>query len=133
MTVAVNCDIDLAWVSEDQSVLLFQSARELLINVSKHAGTHHASVLVWVKDDMLHLCIADEGVGFDPSNTTATGKADRFGLFSIRERMEDLRGNMSILSTPGEGTKITLIVPKGEPSFERIAFCLIQRKIMVEP
>ena len=122
LTVAVNCDVDLAWVSEDQSVLLFQSARELLINVSKYAGTPHASVSVWVKDEMLHLCIADEGVGFDPANTSANGKADRFGLFSIRERMEDLGGRMSILSTPGEGTRITLIIPKGAPSSKTDSF-----------
>ena len=111
MTVAVDCDIDLTWVNEDQSVLLFQSARELLINVSKHAGTPRASVSVWIKDKLLHLCVADDGVGFDSTDTSANGTARRFGLFSIRERMEDLGGSMSIESAPGHGAKITLIVP----------------------
>ncbi len=111
MTVAVDCDTDLPWVNEDQSVLLFQSARELLINVSKHAGTPRASVSVRIKDNLLHLCVADDGVGFESTHTSANGKAMKFGLFSIRERMEDLGGRMSIESAPGQGTKITLIVP----------------------
>ena len=111
MTIAVDCDMDLRSVNEDQSVLLFQSARELLINVSKHAGTPHASISLWVKDNLLYLCVADEGVGFTSTDTSADGKATKFGLFSIRERMEDLGGSISIESAPGQGTKITLIVP----------------------
>jgi CheY-like chemotaxis protein len=111
MTVAVDCDMDLEWVNDDQSVLLFQSARELLINVSKHAGTPRASVSVWIKDKLLHLCVADDGAGFDSTETSANGKGTKFGLFSIRERMEDLGGRVSIESAPGQGTKITLIVP----------------------
>jgi len=119
MTVAVGCDPDLPWVNEDQSVLLFQSARELLINVSKHAGTSRASVSVSVKEKLLHLCVADDGVGFDSTDTSATGKGMGFGLFSIRERMEDLGGTMSIESALGQGTKITLSVPLEEKSLDR--------------
>jgi len=111
MTVAVDCDINLEWVNDDQSVLLFQSARELLINVSKHAGTPRASISVWIKDKLLHLCVADDGEGFDSSKIWTNGKGTRFGLFSIRERMEDLGGRMSIESAPEQGTRITLIVP----------------------
>ena len=111
MTVAVDCDADLTGLNEDQSVLLFQSARELLINVSKHAGTPRASVSVSIKDKLLHLCVADDGVGFDSTTPSAKGKAMKFGLFSIRERMEDLGGNIRIESAPGQGTRITLTVP----------------------
>lgn len=110
MTVAVRCDPELAQLREDQAVLLFQSARELLINVSKHAGTAKASVSVWIEDGMLHLCVADEGVGFDQASTV-NFTTPMFGLFSIRERMDALGGRMTVESSPGSGTKITLIVP----------------------
>ncbi len=110
MTVTVHCDLDLAQVQEDQAVLLFQSARELLINVSKHAGTAQASISVWIEEGMLHLCVADEGVGFDQTSTTNVA-APMFGLFSIRERMDALGGRMVIESSLGHGTKITLVVP----------------------
>lgn len=110
MTVTVQCEADLAPVREDQAVLIFQSARELLINVSKHAKTSQASISVWIENDMLHLCVGDEGVGFDLASTTNIA-APMFGLFSIRERMEALGGRMAVESAPGRGTKITLIVP----------------------
>ncbi len=116
LTVTVNCDLEPSVVGEDQAVLLFQSARELLINVLKHAGTSRASVSACIKDDMLHLSVADDGAGFDHTNATVNNKAATFGLFSIRERMEDLGGQMSIVSSPGQGTKVTLIVPLGKPS-----------------
>ncbi|ODT46697.1 MAG: hypothetical protein ABS70_00440 [Nitrospira sp. SCN 59-13] len=110
MTVTVQCEADLAPVREDQAVLIFQSARELLINVSKHARTPRASISVWIENGMLHLCVGDEGVGFDQASTTNIA-APMFGLFSIRERMEALGGRMVIESAPGCGTKITLVVP----------------------
>lgn len=111
LTVTVKCDLEPSVVTEDQAMLLFQSARELLINVRKHAGTFHASVSGWIKDDTLHLCVADDGAGFDQSTTAANNAAATFGLFSIRERMEDLGGQMSLVSAPGQGTQVTLIVP----------------------
>ncbi|MCE3224916.1 MAG: hypothetical protein K0S58_3096 [Nitrospira sp.] len=110
MTVAVDCDLELGQLQEDQAVLLFQSARELLINVSKHAGTGQASISVWIDEGMLHLCVADEGVGFEQS-ATAKVTAPKFGLFSIRERMDALGGRMTVTSSPGQGTKVTLVVP----------------------
>ncbi|HNG00773.1 MAG TPA: response regulator, partial [Nitrospira sp.] len=110
MTVTVQCEADLAPLREDQAVLIFQSARELLINVSKHAKTSQASISVWIENDMLHLCVGDEGVGFDLASTTNIA-APMFGLFSIRERMEALGGRMAVESAPGRGTKITLVVP----------------------
>mgnify|MGYP001169657324 CR=1 FL=1 len=111
LTVTVNCDLKSRVVSEDQAVLLFQSARELLINVLKHSGTSQASVSAWINDNMLHLCVADDGAGFDPAHTPLNNSAATFGLFSIRERMEDLGGHMNIASALGQGTTVTLMVP----------------------
>jgi PAS domain S-box-containing protein len=113
MTVTVDCDLDLEQLREDQAVLLFQSARELLINVSKHAGTTQASITVWIEEGMLHLCVADQGIGFDQASI-ANAAAPMFGLFSIRERMDALGGRMVTESSPGHGTKITLVVPYTE-------------------
>lgn len=111
LAVAVHCDLELAQMPEDQAVLLFQSARELLINVAKHAGTAQASIAVWVEEGMLHLRVADEGAGFDQTSSTENFSAPMFGLFSIRERMDALGGRMTVESSQGHGTKITLIIP----------------------
>ena len=51
---------------EDQvTVLLFQTVRELLQNVVKHARSKRATVRCAVNDDMLSLDVIDPGVGFE--------------------------------------------------------------------
>jgi len=49
----------------ETAVLLYQSVRELLTNVAKHAGARHAWVRLRQPDHRLHLTIEDDGVGFE--------------------------------------------------------------------
>jgi signal transduction histidine kinase len=58
--------------------------------------------------DTLVLAVADDGTGFDAA---AVG-AGRLGLASMRERAERLGGELSITSSPGEGTTVRVIVPR---------------------
>jgi CheY-like chemotaxis protein/anti-sigma regulatory factor (Ser/Thr protein kinase) len=99
---------------EDQAVLLFQSVRELLMNVVKHAQSNQATVKLERRGE--HLCIAvqDAGRGFEiPVSPTAAPsfQSARFGLFSIRERMKALGGQFELESEPGTGTTATLLLP----------------------
>ena len=99
---------------EDQAILLFQSTRELLINVAKHAETKEAVVAVAMHEGTLTITVQDQGVGFVPSpeNTqSASSNSSTFGLLSIRERMHALGGRCEIHSVPGHGTTSTLILP----------------------
>jgi PAS domain S-box-containing protein len=95
-------------LSEDHTTLLFQCVRELLFNVLKHAGTDRASVMM-IEDgpDKVKIIVHDEGVGCDPV-AIRESKGDKFGLFSIRERMEAIDGWMEFESRPGAGTTVTL-------------------------
>lgn len=97
---------------EDQSVLLFQSVRELLINAAKHAQTNSASVTLQHGEDYLSIQVHDEGQGFDVSCTTDSNEqSSKFGLFSIKERMRALGGAFAIESVPGQGTTALLTLP----------------------
>jgi len=116
MRVTVNVPEQLELVlPEDQAVLLFQSVRELLINASKHAGTGEASVELEYRDDQVQIHVRDQGAGFDVNAVAAaetpTGSSSKFGLFSIRERMEALGGSFDVQSSPGGGTIATLTLP----------------------
>jgi len=99
---------------EDVRVLVFQSARELLLNVVKHAGaTEAAMALTLDGPDCLRLTVADRGVGFDPE-AVWKGTASvfgGFGLFSVRERLALLGGRLEIDSRPGQGSRVALIAP----------------------
>ena len=100
-------------LADDQAVLLFQSVRELLFNIIKHAKIDHATLTVSVDEQQeLWICVEDEGVGFDVGDITNPGDSHRkFGLLSIRERMELLGGECELSSAPGVGTIAILHLP----------------------
>lgn len=99
---------------EDHATLLFQAARELLINTMKHAGTDQARLTMITTEETVRIEVADNGSGFDVAaldSASADGMRMKFGLFSIRERMIAIGGHFDLVSRPGEGTRATLIAP----------------------
>ncbi len=99
-------------VSEDARYFLFRAVREILINVSKHAQTDHAIISLARADDRLHIEITDRGIGMVSAHALRAGKSEGgFGLFSIRERLNELGGELQIKSQSGHGTTVTIISP----------------------
>jgi CheY-like chemotaxis protein/anti-sigma regulatory factor (Ser/Thr protein kinase) len=92
------------------AVLLFTAARELLLNVVKHAGTSQATLRLLRQEDAVVLEVADEGRGFAPSVVDET-QEHGFGLMSIRERVELLGGHFELDSSPGSGVRVRVTVP----------------------
>ena len=99
-------------LDDDIRVLLFRNVRELLINVVKHSHANKVIVTIRKVKDNICVSVEDDGVGFDPVEVTsmATKRAE-FGLFSIRERLEQLEGLIEIDSEVGHGSKITMTAP----------------------
>jgi PAS domain S-box-containing protein len=95
--------------SEDLRFLLFEAVRELLFNVTKHAGAKSATVTLTRQGAELTVTVEDHGVGCDPTRLTAKGAG--FGLFSIQERLDFIGGHCDIDSKPGRGTKVCLRAP----------------------
>jgi signal transduction histidine kinase len=103
---------DMEPMPEEVIIQLFQSIREILFNVAKHAGVKTARVKAAQRDGCIFISVEDEGAGFDPSRLrTEGGSAGGFGLFSISERVGHLGGQMEINSAPGRGSGLNLIVP----------------------
>jgi PAS domain S-box-containing protein len=97
---------------QDIKLLLFESVRELLFNVVKHAHTRSARVNVRRIDSQLQVIVSDHGSGFDLTALPAAGeRGGGFGLFSIRERLGLMGGVFEIKSTPGQGSRFVLSVP----------------------
>lgn len=99
-------------LDDDVSALLFRNVRELLINVVKHAHAKKAKVSIDKVDSKIKVCVEDDGIGFDPGKvvTKAVGKGG-FGLFSIRQRLEQFGGNLEIKSRPNHGCRVVMTVP----------------------
>jgi CheY-like chemotaxis protein len=100
----------------DLSVFLFQAVRELLFNVVKHARAAWARVsMLPAKDGELRIEVRDDGEGCDPQRLAGhAGNGGGFGLFSIRERLELLGGQLEIVAESGEGTRVAIVIPPGE-------------------
>jgi len=99
-------------LDDDMRALLFRNVRELLINAIKYANADKVKVSIRRIDGSIEIVIEDNGVGFDPVEVrTLASKRAEFGLFSIRESMEELGGRFEIESKPGTGCKAIMTVP----------------------
>jgi signal transduction histidine kinase len=91
---------------------LFNIIQEAVNNALKHARAQHVWVRVNHIDNSVETVIEDDGRGFDIQKIKATyDKRGSFGLLNIEERAQLVGGNAEIRSTPGEGTKVRVVVP----------------------
>ena len=104
-------------LDEVTSIFLFRAVRELLNNVWKHAQVSRAelSASMNVASRMLALRVADDGVGFDIEEIHNSQTANRFGLFSVCERIKLIGGTVDLVSHPGRGTVVTIMLPVPAP------------------
>ena len=98
-------------------VFLFQAARELLVNVARHAGGSAARLSMQHDGDRLILEVSDHGRGFDAQGLVhLLDSQNGLGLRSIRERAEALGGGLEIESADGDGASVRVAIPWSPPS-----------------
>lgn len=89
--------------------------QELISNILKHAEARGVRLQTETGSTMLHIRIEDDGVGFDPNCLNESC----FGLANMRNRIERLGGILSLVTSPGNGTIVTIELPleihTGEP------------------
>lgn len=108
---ALRVDPQVVGLKGETSILLFRAARELLMNVHRHAGSSSASIDLRDHEGMAVLTVLDEGRGFDTSVSVAAAQDGQFGLFSIREEVLLLGGTLEVDSAPGRGTRVDVRIP----------------------
>ncbi len=114
--VPVTLDVP-KWVEGSLSTpvvrAVFLTAQEALANVARHAKATEVKVTARRVSKGVELCIVDNGLGFNPD---AMSHAVGHGLANMRARAEELNGTYHIESSPGNGTKITLVFPSSKAS-----------------
>ena len=94
------------------NILIFNAVRELLINVAKHAKADNVKISLQSDQVGVKVSVADNGIGFNaPETGLPASKSNSFGLFSIKERLNYVGGNLGIKTAPGKGTRITIRIP----------------------
>lgn len=93
-------------------VTLFRVVQEGLSNIRKHAGATQVQISISLRADESELLIKDNGIGFDPATLAGVRDTDRgYGLYSMRERVDLLKGTMVLNTAPSKGTEIHVIIP----------------------
>jgi signal transduction histidine kinase len=102
-------------LDEEGRTVLYAAAREFLANAIRHGHATKIQVSLQVADGLVRLEVRDDGIGLD-SESSATevtpGRASRFGLFSIRERLRARKGAFQLTSSPGAGTAAIAEIPE---------------------
>lgn len=106
LEASLERDLALPPRSEIQIIRVVQEA---LTNVRKHSGATAATVCVTDDNGTVAFVVEDDGRGFDV--TEEPFDRDRFGLHSMRERMELIGGTLLIDSASGRGTRIVAELP----------------------
>ncbi len=98
-------------LSKDLEVIMFQTVRELVANVEKHARASIAEVDLTNHDGVLRLRVKDDGCGL-PERLELKGPTEDggYGLFSIRERLRLLGGTIDIAGRE-DGTTVEIELP----------------------
>ncbi|WOC13048.1 sensor histidine kinase [Gordonia sp. MP11Mi] len=108
--VAVRADIDTEastrYLGDTTSALLDASA-EAVRNFHRHAGSDASCVvLAVVHDDEIIVTVADDGIGYEPGETQPGRLGVSFGIFGRMAAVPG--GSSSVLSAPGQGTRVRL-------------------------
>lgn len=92
--------------------VVFRVAQEALTNAARHAKTGQASLTLDYLPDHIRLVVEDHGIGFtNAENTTAKS----LGLAGMHERAELIGAQLTVVSAPGQGTRVELAAPYTPP------------------
>ncbi len=94
-------------LSPRAEVQLLRVVQEALTNTRKHARAKRVSVQLECSGPVIRITVRDDGVGFDPA-TVVRSLEGGFGLASMRERVEQVGGSITVQTAPNEGTTIVV-------------------------
>jgi signal transduction histidine kinase len=98
-------------LSAEQAAHVLRIAGEAASNVVRHAEAKTASISLTLRDRLIVLEIADDGVGLDSRRSESGG----LGLNHIRARASKLGGTLRVDAAPGRGTRISVAFPASQP------------------
>ncbi|MGL6067968.1 MAG: sensor histidine kinase, partial [Sediminibacterium sp.] len=94
-------------ILHEKDIILYRMIQEIINNILKHAAATAIHVSIHMESNQLSTKITDNGKGFD----TAIIQKDKqgIGLDNIFMRAKLINTTVNIMSSPGNGTAVTLI------------------------
>ncbi|MBE3568244.1 MAG: hypothetical protein IMW90_21205 [Thermogemmatispora sp.] len=116
-STGIPCETELEALAQTPDTCCGQVLRAItegLSNIARHAHAHHAGIRATANQKELLIEIEDDGVGFDPQRATIS--PGHYGLVGLRERVHLIGGALDIKSSPGTGTRISILLPVSDRS-----------------
>ena len=105
--LAVDRELADVVLADGVQITAYRLVQEALTNIAKYAGADHVRITLRTEGPHAHLCVQDNGCGFDPRAT----RRSAHGLMGMRYRVEAVGGTLHIASAPGRGTRIEASLP----------------------
>ncbi len=87
---------------------LFRMLQETLNNVAKHARATSVRITLTPMEQVVCMTVQDDGIGM---TTERARNQTTHGLLGMRERAAFLDGHAEVVSAPGQGTTIRIVLP----------------------
>ena len=98
-------------IQKEFKIFVYRIVSELITNIIKHANASLIEINIKKGKKYYYITVKDDGVGlkqkFDKKNLSKGG----FGLLSIAERLDTIKGQFNLESNTGEGTKAIVAIP----------------------
>jgi signal transduction histidine kinase len=98
---------DLPVLSPDIEQCIYRIAQEAITNSVNHSQGKQLTVKLEYQEEHVKLLVQDDGIGFDSEKSS---DPNHFGLTGMRERAQLIGGELNIVSKPGAGTQIQLVI-----------------------
>ena len=115
--LSIRFDVPRTRLSDNTVHTILKTIRELVVNAVRHGKARSVKIDGTLDGGRIVFSVTDDGTGFDPDDCPGIANG-HFGLQGIRERVRQLQGCLDIVSSPGSGTCVTVIlnapIPKDE-------------------
>jgi signal transduction histidine kinase len=89
---------------------LLRIGQEAVANAVRHASAIRIDVQLIYESARVSLRVEDDGRGFAPASGT-NGPEGHYGIRGMQERAGEIDAALSLESTPGEGTRVSVEAP----------------------
>lgn len=108
---------DVVFRNEQLATHLYRIVQEAVANALRHGRAKSIEISLEGRKQAIILSVKDDGVGFSPTDLSETG----MGMRTMQFRAEIIGAHLKVNSTPGKGTVVSCIVPRGAPTEIRAA------------
>ena len=114
--VQVVCEVVPVDLSPSAELVVYRMVQEAMTNISKYAQAKRVWISMDSANGVARVNVTDDGQGFD----VTTGSRSAYGLVGMHYRVAAEHGSLSVVSKPGEGTRLSLTLPlAASPSSRR--------------